>query len=139
MSFVDMQAQRCGEVYSKAADHRTEPALHAPRSLFVKELRDGVASKSDLIVLCGDLNCGPSSPAYGVLAGEFEDPNENGAPTWTKENPLTRSCFVWGHRDERIDHVLHTPGWDARAEAVLDAPPFTSDHLGVLLTVFARE
>ena len=90
----------------------------------------GVDAASD-VILCGDFNCEP-----GELPG-LKDGGAHAGPTWCDRNPLSAGFLRL--QDARCDAVLYRL---ARPDAatvgcavVLEGPPPTSDHYGVMLEI----
>jgi endonuclease/exonuclease/phosphatase family metal-dependent hydrolase len=81
---------------SALSDDGTRRALQAAR---MREIADGVAADdpSALVLVAGDLNDGPDSPALAPLLGDgaYVDPLPSGAWTWSAAG-----------RRERLDYLL---------------------------------
>jgi len=79
------------------------------------------------VVLGGDLNAGPGSPAWRTLhAGGLRDPEPSSGPTFPAQEPV-----------KRIDALLVSPGVQVVKYRVVDAPDVerATDHRPVLAVV----
>lgn len=96
----------------------------------------------DAVVLCGDFNDDPDSPALLAVAEKFTDsfascrPSDPG-PTWMRQNPHVHHTT---ERDQRIDYVFFAGALAARDCRVVfnDRAALASDHYGVFATLELR-
>ena len=100
-------------------------------------LAAGLDDGSTEIFVCGDFNADPTMLSirqlvtYGLrdattLAGTGDD------YTWDSRNPLTMGYMR--HADRRLDYVYHLgKGMILDCRVVMNMPPYTSDHFGVLV------
>lgn len=107
------------------------PLGHKERDAQLAGLARELAATQGPVLLMGDLNASPWSPAFADLlaTAQLQDPAQQFWPTgtWPANLPLGR---IW------IDHVLAGHGARVTARSVLDA--VGSDHLPVRATVTVR-
>lgn len=82
------------------------------------------------VVLCGDLNAGPASPAYRLLAARLTDV-QTAAAVAKKRTP--QGTFPSPLPLRRLDHILVNRGWAVEQVISVRIPAATiaSDHLPV--------
>lgn len=82
------------------------------------------------LILCGDLNCGPGSPPYRLLRGEFSDcqlqlPRHKPRNTWFSGWPLLRLDHIFV-ADPLVARHIHIPTFHL-AKAASDHLPLIAD------------
>ncbi len=111
-----------------------------------EELLAGPAHTSLRVILTGDFNATPDSPAYAaVSANGFQD-------AWTQTHPNDPG-YTWGPTgettrdfDQRIDYVFADGGIQEQSATLVGTDPifktalgrYPSDHLGLLVTYDLR-
>lgn len=106
-------------------------------SLLAAGFDDGTSD----VVVAGDFNAGPTSPSVRQLSacGLRDAASSTGAGddyTWDARNTLTLGYMR--HEDHRSDYVYHRgSGTILDCRVVMNMPPYTSDHFGVLVRMTA--
>jgi endonuclease/exonuclease/phosphatase family metal-dependent hydrolase len=82
------------------------------------------------LIVCGDLNCGPGSPPYRLLCGEFSDcqlqvPRHKPRNTWFSSWPLLRLDHIFV-ADPLVARHIHIPTFHL-AKAASDHLPLIAD------------
>ena len=108
-------------------------------------LAAGFDDGSTSIIVAGDFNASPSSTSVRQLAtmGLRDAAGVGGVGvgddyTWDSRNPLTLGYMR--HEDHRCDYVYHRgQGEIIDCRVVMNTPPYTSDHFGVLVCMKGGE
>lgn len=98
----------------------------------MQRVRDFAAEKPHPLILCGDLNVIPASPAMRVWDNMLEDltASYQVATTLSSLSKANQKGFI-GDTNVACDHILVSPGIQVRDFRVL--PDIISDHLGLVL------
>lgn len=139
--FVNVRSGHGLYVYNTHFDHVSDPSRLKSAALVSQRVAD--RKNPDPVVLTGDFNCGPASPAIRYLVDPTSDSPVHWVDTFRELHPNaansgTFHAFRGGTQDEKIDYILIFPSAEVRSsEIVRDhrGDRYPSDHFPVTAEV----
>jgi endonuclease/exonuclease/phosphatase family metal-dependent hydrolase len=132
MSYANLKDRKTGRHFYAIVTHLDHMGEEA-RSKQAKIISRWVSQQADPIILMGDFNDGPGSPAHVLLAGK----DSNLVDSWEvlgrpeDEESFTSHGFTGVPAKNRIDWILVTGQWVVRDASIVREPfesRYPSDH-----------